>query len=80
MLGKIINSTSKYNILAPVYVCEDNNILLFIEIYIIRMFLIAYTSHIIIHYKISIIILLLLVTTKFTYCTNYDDELVEHII
>ena len=38
MLGKITNSTSKYNILAPVYVCEDNNTLLFIEIYIIRIF------------------------------------------
>ena len=44
MLGKIINSTSKYNILAPVYVCEDNNTLLFIEIYIIRIFKIAHTS------------------------------------
>ena len=77
MLGKITNSTSKYNILAPVYVCEDNNTLLFIVIYIIR---IAYTSLIIIHYKIFIFILLLFVDTKFTYRTNYDDELVEHII
>ena len=72
MLGKITNSTSKYNILAPVYVCEDNNTLLFIEIYIIRSLKIAYTSSIIIHYKISIIILLLFVDTNFTYCTNYD--------
>ena len=48
MLGKFINSTSKYNILAPVYVCEDNNPLLFIEIHIIRILKIAYTSPIII--------------------------------
>ena len=59
MLGKIINSTSKYNILAPVYVCEDNNTLLFIEIYIIRILKIAYTSPIIIrslHCKNSLVI------------------------
>ena len=59
MLGKITNSTSKYNILAPVYVCEDNNTLLFIVIYIIRIFKIAYPSPIIIrslHCKNSLVI------------------------
>ena len=55
MLGKITNSVSKYNILAPVYVCEDNNTLLFIRETSLGCFQMVSTS--------LIIILLLLVTT-----------------